>query len=302
MRLALVALAACVVPQPEPLPEAQARVVALDLPLFAPQPIDIVMVVDDSPAMAPFRPHVRDGLRWAMSFIDSSWFDVHVAVIAADATSLHRTTAVDGAFLRSRFLPDGSRDVNYAGTLPDAVAAFADVGTTGSWDAQPLEAMAHALAARPAGFARDGALSHVAFIADVDDHSPRSLDAYELIVRAEREPPQLDAILPLPSLPDSRLAAFLARFPDVDVTSFRDPQPYFGPSLDVPVIASPCFDERVDPSRCTVALDGETFRAWDIVDDRANCTVEPHQAIVLHTGNEWPRRGAHVLVQCVVGP
>jgi hypothetical protein len=70
--------------------------------------------------------------------------------------------------------PDGSRLVNYAGTLPDELSCIALLGATGCGFEAPLEAMKRALdGSNPenAGFLRDGADLAVIILTDEDDCS-----------------------------------------------------------------------------------------------------------------------------------
>ncbi|HMG22398.1 MAG TPA: hypothetical protein VK607_13795, partial [Kofleriaceae bacterium] len=88
----------------------------------------------------------------------------------------HATCAPPTAdrFLSDLALPDGGRQVNYAGSLPDALACISSVGDTGCGVEAPLEAMKRALdGSRPdnAGFVRPGALLAVVILTDEDDCS-----------------------------------------------------------------------------------------------------------------------------------
>src|ERR1700733_6469590 len=81
-----------------------------------------------------------------------------------------------GSFISDIKNADGTRTVNYAGTLDVALSCIAQVGSSGCGFEAPLEAMKRALdGSQPAnaGFIRDGAYLAVIFLTDEDDASVR---------------------------------------------------------------------------------------------------------------------------------
>jgi hypothetical protein len=89
---------------------------------------------------------------------------------------------VTGAFLSDIALPDGSRQRNYTGTLTDAFATMAKVGSGGCGFEQPLAAMRAALDpanTANAGFLRPEAILGVVFVTDEDDCSAKDASLFD---------------------------------------------------------------------------------------------------------------------------
>jgi hypothetical protein len=89
----------------------------------------------------------------------------------------------DGRFLADVRNPDGSRTVNYAGTLEQALSCIAQVGVSGCGFEADLEAMKRALdgsRAENAGFIRNGAFLGIIFLTDEDDASIKDSKVFTL--------------------------------------------------------------------------------------------------------------------------
>src|SRR5262249_28936173 len=137
--------------------------------------IDLLFVIDDSPAIAPQRAKLLDNYRRFIETLGAfpgGLPDVHIGVVTADVGTrgawdsagpaigagpgactsegdrgeLRRAPGIDGNFLSDVARPDGTRERNYSGSLADAFARLADTGAAGCTYARPLEALRRALA------------------------------------------------------------------------------------------------------------------------------------------------------------
>jgi hypothetical protein len=165
--------------------------------------LDVLFVVDNSPSMtekqaslAASFPRMLDPL----ATLDSGVPNLHIGVVTSDMGTtgsadpshpapsismgpgacagfgddgaLHTAAAVTGSFIVDVAQPDGSRMVNYTGTLGDAFAQLASVGDVGCGFEQHLRSMQRGLTnPANAGFVRDGANLAVVILADEDDCS-----------------------------------------------------------------------------------------------------------------------------------
>jgi hypothetical protein len=263
-------------------PEQQDGVTTKVLPSPTIWRADILLVIDDSPAMRPYTAAVAQSMRDDASalFTLDNFVDVHVGVITADvgderdtsgtpipgscagwgdAAAFRRSELVDGAFIDFRQNAAGQHS-NVTGTIGNALAALTDVGANGCARARPLEAMRIALDHNPhdGGFRRTNAQLAVVLIAAQDDDSPRTLDEYATFLK-QLQPNAavvLSGGLPLTDMcgeqATDRLYAFSQLFGiqttaqsicSVATTSpFGAALSYTLPGWGVPM-ASPCFDQ-----------------------------------------------------------
>ena len=143
-----------------------------DIPQDVYTKVDVLFVVESSPAMAAYQARLAEAARpIAQRFFEQGTIpDIHIGVISGDPA--------EGARLRrGRFLADESRFAwtryrNYTGLLPDNFAALLDVGSSGPRN-QPLISLAlQALAPTTnPGFRRQDARLDVVFVTASDDHS-----------------------------------------------------------------------------------------------------------------------------------
>ncbi len=171
----------------------QAKVEVMDIPARPFPGADILFVIDNSGSMKEEQDSLKANFGKMMTVLetlDGGMPDVHIGVVTSDlGTSttdgstggtafgcnskgddgaMHTTSAVSG-----RFIADNGRGThNYSGTLDDAFAALADVGTAGCGIEQHLGAMERGFE-NPVntGFVRDDAYLAVVVIADEDDCS-----------------------------------------------------------------------------------------------------------------------------------
>ena len=167
--------------------------------------VDVLFVVDDSPAMLDKQRNLTDkfpNFINVLDFVDGGRPNLHLGVVTTDLGTkgaadpqagpaigsgpgactgngksgnlmTNGTTLVTGAYLSDTKNADGTRTTNYTGTLANAFTAIASVGASGCGFEQPLEAAKRALNnnAANAGFLRSGALLALVFVQDEDDCS-----------------------------------------------------------------------------------------------------------------------------------
>jgi hypothetical protein len=170
--LLIALLGACADPSVGKPDEVQARVEKLAFGASPATQLDLLIVVDDSPAMAPLQDHLQAGFQQIAGVLDALESggapDLHVGVITGDLCTRSDVTI---PYLSDR-VHAGQRLRSYSGTLAGALGALGDAGATGCDRPQLLEAMRRALSS-PAnrGFLREHALLQVIFITDEDDRS-----------------------------------------------------------------------------------------------------------------------------------
>lgn len=169
-----------------------------DLPAVPNRNVDILFVVDNSGSMIEEQASLRANFGKFMDVlatIEGGIPNLHIGVVtsslgqsASDGTGTASFGAgcagagddgvmrmgpnISGRFIIDEESAGGGRTRNYAGTLSDAFAALADVGTLGCGIEQHLGAVKRALSnTTNAGFLRDNAKLAVIFIADEDDCS-----------------------------------------------------------------------------------------------------------------------------------
>jgi hypothetical protein len=181
--------------------------------------IDILFVVDNSPAMGPLQDRMRDGYREIVDRLSSmsngELPNVHVGVTTTDVRDQGRLRG--GTYLADEAKFFARRERNYSGSFDAAFFELADVGTAGATRIEPIEAAQRALSpyVNP-GFVREHAYLAIVFLTAGDDQG--TLD----VIDAARELQRLkdgDIVLggafgtcDAPSTP--RLDALFAQFPN----------------------------------------------------------------------------------------
>ena len=179
-------------PQPPPSPTE-----TLAFPAVLNRDIDILFVVDNSGSMQEEQAALAAAFPEFVAMlgrIDGGMPNVHLGVVSTNVgsggvsiggcTTPVRPEGDDGAlltgacagiadsYLSDVALADGSREVNYTGTLAEQFSCITALGTTGCGFEQPLEAMRRALSpGRNPGFLRPDAALAVVFVGDEDDCS-----------------------------------------------------------------------------------------------------------------------------------
>lgn len=230
--LIVLCLTACVTAPSEPSTlEPTSRAVHLDVPVFSRAPLDLLFVIDDSPAMAPYQASLATSFATFASMLENSPGgvpDLHAGVITADPRDggvVRGAPQVTGGFLTTAPRLDGSREQNFRGTLRDALVAAAGAGTYDAEATQPLAMIQRALDGNPAnaGFLRDNAYLAVVVISAREDRSPGSVVAYASFLRQlKADPKRVIMSAAFNTEPGSpactaeaapRLAELLAQFP-----------------------------------------------------------------------------------------
>jgi hypothetical protein len=178
--LLLASLASCFEEPTDVGPQVTSVVARRDFPLAGQARLDLLFVVDSSPAMAPHRATL---LANAQRFVDVlaaipfGFPDLHVGVITADADgdagALIVPPGAQDRFLTDSRRGDGIREINYAGELSGVLGDTFDVaGTSGSSFSRPFEAVLRALT-NPAntGFVREDGGLVIMFLTANDDCS-----------------------------------------------------------------------------------------------------------------------------------
>jgi hypothetical protein len=285
--------------------------------------IDVLFVVDRSPAIDPLRATLAHELELAGAEFDGmpGYVDLHVGVVDASGGALLRSPLVDGPFITVRKSWAGQH-TNVADTVAAALPALADLDAVAADRVQPLETMRIALADNEAGFSRPNARLVVIFVTVQLDQSPRSLDAYAAFLKGV--PSSLFGAQVYTVTDDPKLHAFANLFPErntsmplvnPDLAGLADFVYYSAHPWDVD-LTSPCFDAPLldtDPiadglqpdcvvtegsalvPTCTTAA---TLPCWRIDENSPYCSLELPE-IAIDRADIDPEDGAFDRAQCV---
>ena len=277
------------------------------IPMFVNTQIDVLFVIDSSPAMAPVQEKLAGDYRSMIASIQTSTFgglpDLHIGVTTTDATDQGRLRL--GRFLSNVPRFGWQREANYAGALDDEFVDLAAVGTQGQARVQPIDAALRAISpvVNP-GFLRPYARLLVVILAASDDDSTTSIeDARRALTATKVDFTKVFVAVASPrEIATPRLDAFISAFAPLgermslgdDLTALVDKVGWFL----IPLIGYPCFEVPLaepldcnawmqDPAsgeelvmpRCT---DEITDRCWEKRTDPQNCWLGSHDSIRLH--------------------
>lgn len=175
------------------------------IPLLLNNSVDLLFVVDDSPSMLDKQTNLKNAFPAfvnELSTLETGLPSLHIGVVTTDVGTKGADDAVAGPgigsgpgacsgngkagnlqtngsqLLTGNFISnsdngDGTRSVNYTGSLEDVFSAIASVGAGGCGFEQPLEAARRALDNNPtnAGFLRSNANLAIIIVSDEDDCS-----------------------------------------------------------------------------------------------------------------------------------
>jgi hypothetical protein len=171
--------------------------------------IDVLFVVDDTPAMAPYAGSLAAGFADMAAALEglpqTGPASLHVGVVRAGRCDQGTRGAACGIAAGEQFLrAEWCETVtNFSGALADAFACLGDLGTTDCAPAQPLAAAVDRLATPPRpgweGFLRPEAYLMIVVIAASDDASAQpAIDVAKLIKSSKADPSQVvvSAIMP----------------------------------------------------------------------------------------------------------
>jgi len=209
------ALVACTeTPEPSGI-TATSHVATYDTPGgYAPQ-LDLLIVIDDTTAMAPYAERVAmlpDLIETALR----PEYDLRVAV-TTNGGALRAPAGSPDPFLATRLGFDLARASSFDRSLADALRPLTSVGAASAGGSQPLAAVRAALDGNPGGFLREDAALGIVIVTASDDASPdavsdyatwieeRKASAYDVMVSVihVNDSPRLDSFLTLLSAPES---------------------------------------------------------------------------------------------------
>jgi hypothetical protein len=178
--------------------------------------LDVLFVIDTSASMVDEQAALTanfDDFMTVLRGIAGGLPSVHIGVVTTDVGIAPYSSAaascqgdgddgvlqngggacsVSGRFLVDEPRPDGTRSVNYSGTLEEAFGCIADVGAGGCGLEQHLEATRRALIdkreAENAGFLRDDAYLAVIIVSDEDDCSAADTQVFDTAQTDDADP------------------------------------------------------------------------------------------------------------------
>ncbi|MDB4962074.1 MAG: hypothetical protein JWP01_2073 [Myxococcales bacterium] len=209
----------------------QVRVTYFDIPELVPAPLDILFVVDRSPAMAVHAQRLAANVPQFITVLgDRAIDDLHLGVITADLGGTG-CGAGEGGVMRHEGLVgspfiihwehlDRSTSTNYQGTLGAAFTQIATVGHGGCADQRPFDAIRLALEnPRNVGFHRPDAALAIVLISGGDDRSQISGDELAAYLKTLVENPASLIVSGIYELGSPRLDAFFTNFPGRSTTT-----------------------------------------------------------------------------------
>jgi len=194
-------------------PQITAGVTIKDIPISVNRRADVLFVIDDGPAMAPYADNVRANLGRFVEILRDKQYGVpnlRLAVIAGDGTNLRTTPGMLGQFAVDFVGPDANRVRNYDGELADVFARLSDVGTSATVS-QPFTA-ARAAIEHPS-FLRDDAMTFV-FVISATDEPVIEGEKLGVILRAVHDDPVRVAVGGVAPEGAAAMTALLDRFPN----------------------------------------------------------------------------------------
>jgi hypothetical protein len=299
--LLVLAVASCAQSPAQDGPTGDSHVESFEWPGGFDARLDVLFVLDDTAASAPYVDRTQALLRDldTVSSMLPDPPDLHVAVVTAEGDGTFRLApGVDGPFVIDELAPTWwSRITNHAGTVGDAAAALGAIGTGGTRDV-PLAAMRAAL--EDAGpFRRAGAELAVVIVSASDDASTDPPDAYAAWLRTTVADPNMIAVALVAPPTASRLAAFAEQFPNRASTASIDDASY-APALSLldalwkTTLEAHCLPQPLDfdpapglQADCTI----EIVQSDGVIADVPACPGEHCWSYVTDPHNACPEGG-----------
>ncbi len=170
-------VAACSDPPPSLGPRDVSRVETKEYPLSPSGLVDVLFVIDGSPAMAGVQATLATDMPRLVDVLQMEAPDLQIGVTTTDGSGVLAGAGCPGLALGARWIRSAQRGGttirNYTGELRDVFACMAGVGTTGPAVRQPLESMRRAITDN-VGFVRFDALLLVVIVSNGDDCSLRA--------------------------------------------------------------------------------------------------------------------------------
>ena len=335
----MVALAACTGggtgPRPKPLGDAGVSRVLYDrLPITSNENVDILFVIDSSPAMASFQAKLANNERELAQLLTPAFGpDIHLGVITADpadAGVLRQNASVAGSFITTALQFDASVQTNVTGAVDDAFVALAAVGSSGGASTQPLAMAKVALTAGTnPGFVRAEAYLAIVVITAGDDSSPGAVDDYVTAFKQLKTDPNsvivsvasgscTSGTLSAPAAP--RLSTFVTDFPNRSAqVAVCDGSLAGLVSLETQLLettlGAPCIDAPLaSPTQCSVWFEqamtsqqrlvepcpSSAVPCWSVVTDPQECSQPPSLVLQLEPANFRASGDTIEEIQCVL--
>lgn len=217
--LFLASLAACVSEPPPPQDgvDAVSFVEEHVLPAKPRSSLDLLIVIDDTVAMAEYQARLASlpaVIEQLVTSLDSGlrYFDVHIAVTSNDGV-LRSIPALADPFAALYLDYDLTTIANYTGSLASVLAQLVDVGATNTGPSQPLAALQLALE-HDSSFLRANAYLGVVIVSATDDASGDSVAAYAQWLKSLKTDPANVVLVGVTGNATPRLDELLAAFPD----------------------------------------------------------------------------------------
>lgn len=230
-------------------PDVQSHVARYFVPEMPAHQLDLLFVIDDTTAMAPYQdrlaelPRVTEAI---LSTLPGGLPDLRIGV-TTNGGELRTLPEIAEPYLAIELHPDGAPTTNFTGSLADALAPLLDVDATSSGPNQLLDAAGRALAS---GFVREDSRLEIITISATDDGSLASPADYASALEAMKTD-RLDVLVSGIYPPGSpRLDAFHAAFPGRSSVTSIDradwPSLWLPPSLPDFKFARFCFPGPLD--------------------------------------------------------
>jgi hypothetical protein len=166
----------------------QTKSIIFEIPQVSPPPVDILLVVDNSPAMANVEDNVLANVPALATLLEQNrgWWDRHIGVVTADVGCTDGGTWRAAELTNDRFFIDwrhldNTRTKNFDGTLEDHLPRAVSAGHEGCGANRPLDAIAAALDPST-HFRRADADLVIIVLAASDDQSALSVDDARTLV------------------------------------------------------------------------------------------------------------------------
>jgi hypothetical protein len=230
MLLGAVLLAGCDLPRPAGGPQACASRTFIESAIN--DRLDLLLVIDDSPAMAPWLPKLAENAALFMRVLESFPFgvpDLHVAVTTTSARGLRRDLAACGIVDDRPYLATvhGFHN-NFSRPLAQTVSCMVTIDATSADPPEPLRSAQVVLEDEDnnGGFRRSEAFLSLLFVSSSDDASPGSVATYldALLGTGPSRSRVAPAVIAAPNVPRLRAlvnaAGDLGRFVTLDEPSW----------------------------------------------------------------------------------
>lgn len=209
---AILALAVATACTDDPATRADSHVAEYRLRSLDPHRLDLLFVIDDTPAMAPYQAHLAQLARQTEALlptISGGPPDLRIGV-ATTGGVLRTSPDLAEPYVAIELHPDAPPTANFTGSLADALAPLVDVGAARSGQNQPLDAAARVLANEQ--FLRADSRLVIVTISAGDDMSVGSAEDYASALEAMMPDPSHILVSGVYSPGSRRLDAFHAAF------------------------------------------------------------------------------------------